>query len=250
MKKEDKIAKKIIAKGFTVRDWMSFSDEIKQNESVLAVLAAQLDKYDAMTIKSITDTHPYVISHLSKRAQFSIVNGDNFRYLSEQYQFEIIDTKATKLKYASEDVQVKYVLQNPRYLVYMDPSMQKKMIERNNFFLKYAVKDVQIQLASSHPSLLGKCANIIQCYFIKNNPNYYRYCSSEVKTNVISISNLNPEKISVETFEDYMSDHSRDLSVEELENYKTKVQHTDREDRKNILNNMEYYISNLKKKKM
>ena len=70
MKKTEKVALKLVKKGFTVTDWKDFSDEIKANDLILSELAKKLEAYDIESIREITNSHPFVISHLSSKIQF------------------------------------------------------------------------------------------------------------------------------------------------------------------------------------
>ena len=133
---------------------------------------------------------------------------------------------------------------------FLSHESQKNLISANEFFLEFASQDVQVEFAREDVNLLCRCSNLVQCAFIKNNPNYYSKCNYEVKRNIIKLPLLSPDKISVETLESYISTHYDNLSLVELENYKTKILNTNREDRIQMADYMNYLTVNINKKRL
>ena len=250
MKKVDKKVLKIIKKGFTIQDWSSFPAEIKENELIVAEVVKKLESASLEKIGELCAANPFVIKGLPMKTQLMIVSNDNFRYLSEQLQYQVIERNNNKAKYASEEVQMGFATKNPTKVSFLARDVQKKLVSSNEFFLEFASQDVQVECAREDVNLLCRCSNLVQCAFIKNNPNYYSKCNYEVKRNIIKLPLLSPDKISVETLESYISTHYDNLSLVELENYKNKILNTDREDRTQVADYMNYLTVNINKKRM
>lgn len=250
MKKIEKMALKLVKKGFTVSDWKDFSDELKANELILSELAKKLETYDIESIREITDVYPFVICRLSSKIQMQLVNNSNFHLLSEDLQLQIVEKNNNKVKYASEEVQKKFATNNPLKLSFLSPGIQKLMVDSNIFYLEFASQDIQVEYAKKDVNVLCRCSNLVQCGFIKSDPNYYVKCSMEVKRDIISLNNLSPDKISIETLEMYLSSHYDNLSLEELDNYRKLIESSNREDKEQVLNYVQYLQVNLNKKKL
>ena len=250
MKKEDKKVLKIIKKGFTIQDWESFPTDIKSNELIVADVVKKLESASLEKIGELCKANPFVIKSLPMKTQLMIVSNDNFCYLSDSLQYQVIEKNNNKVKYASDEVQLEFATKNPTKVSFLSHDSQKKLISTNEFFLEFASQDVQVEFAREDANLLCRCSNLVQCAFIKNNPNYYGKCSYEVKRNIIKLPLLSADKISVETLESYISTHYDNLSLVELENYKTKILSTDREDKMQIADYMNYLTVNINKKRM
>lgn len=250
MKKVDKKVLKIIKKGFTVQDWNSFPMEVKENELIVAEVVKKLESASLEKISELGKENPFIIKSLPFKTQLMIVSNDNFCYLSEQLQHHVIEKNNNKTKYASEEVQFEFATKNPTKVSFLSHDAQKKLIASNEFFLEFASQEVQVECAREDVNLLCRCSNLVQCAFIKNNPNYYSKCNYEVKRNIIKLPLLSPDKISVETLESYISTHYDNLSLVELENYKTKILNTNREDRIQMADYMNYLTVNINKKRL
>lgn len=250
MKKEQKLVLKTMKKGFSVNEWKEFSDELKTNELILSELAQKLESYNIEQIKELTDSNPFIIRHLNSKIQLQLVNNDNFHLLSEDLQLQIVEKNNNKVQYASKDTQIKFATNNPLKLSFINPDVQRTMIETNQFYLEFALQEIQIEYAKKDINMLCHCSNLVQCAFIKSDPNFYLKCSQEVKKDIILLSNLSPEKISVNTLEMYLSCHYDDLSLEELDNYRKQIEACDREDKGQIVGYIEYLQINLNKKKL
>ena len=116
--------------------------------------------------------------------------------------------------------------------------------------MEFASKEIQTEFVKNDDSLLCRCSNLIQCAFVKGNPNYYSKCSSEVKRDIIRLQHLAIEKVSVDTLEHYMSVNYDKLSLAELKEYSDKMALTNREDKEQIVDYLNYIIVNMEKKKM
>lgn len=250
MKKTEKTALKLLKKGFTINEWENFQDEIKQNDLILSEVSKKIENYNDNRIQELTLNNPFLIKHLSNKTQLKLVTNENFKYLSENLQLQISQKNNNKLKYASDDVQIKFATNNPVKLSFLDINLQKQMIENNPFYLEYALEDIQIEYAKKDSNMLCRCSNMVQCSFIKLNPNYYLNCNFEVKKNLITLNNLSCNNISVETLEMYLSCHYEDLSLEELDNYKNKIELSNRDDKDQLINYIQYLQINLAKKKI
>ena len=224
--------------------------EIKSNELIVADVVKKLESASLEKIGELCQENPYVIKSLPLKTQLMIVNNDNFRYLSDSLQYQVIEKNNNKVKYASDEVQLEFATKNPTKVSFLSHESQKNLISANEFFLEFASQDVQVEFAREDVNLLCRCSNLVQCAFIKNNPNYYGKCSYEVKRNIIKLPLLSADKISVETLESYISTHYDNLSLVELENYKTKILSTDREDKAQIADYMNYLTVNINKKRM
>ncbi len=248
MKKTEKVALKKLKKGFTIDEWKTFSGELKYNELILNELGKKLELLDLNVVKELADLEPEVIKFLSYKIQVQIVNNENFHLLSEDLQVQIIEKNNNKVKYASDDAQVKFAFDNPSKLSLISLKNQNKVVFKNKFYLEYASEEVQYELAKKDIELLCNCSNLVQCAFIKNDPNFYLKCSSEIKKDVIVLNNLAPDKISIETLEAYISSHYENLSFDELNDYSNLVKSSDRKDKEQILNYLEYILVNIGKK--
>lgn len=250
MGKVDKKALKIIKKGFTIQDWNSFPVEIRQNELMVVQLVKKLETVSLEKIIELCKDNPFVIEKLPMKTQLMIVNNDNFSYLNEQLQYKVIEKNNNKAKYASEKVQIEFATKNPTKLSFLAKEFQKKIILANEFFLEFASQDIQVEFARVNANLLCRCSNLVQCSFVKNNPNYYSKCNYDVRRNIVKLSFLSPDKINVDTLEAYISTHYDDLSLSDLEKYKSKILETSREDRTQIADYMNYLLINISKKRM
>lgn len=249
MKNDEKKIIKIIKKGFSVSEWETFDEKIKSNPVILSNLIKEIENFRIERIKDLTLRYPFIIKYLAKDTQLKLINNENFKYMSDDLQLEIIEKNNNKVKYASEEAQIEFATKNPLKLSFINEDIQIKMIEKNKFYLEYASKDIQVKIARKNIDLLTHCSNMIQCLFIKNNPNYYPKCSSEVKKKIIQLDNLDPKKINVQTFESYLSNHYDNLSLDELKKYKIKIEATSREDKKELIDYMQYLLTNLEKRK-
>lgn len=250
MGKLDKKILKIIKNGFSLQDWESFPVEIRQNEFIIVDLLKLLAKVDIDRVKEVCDENPFVIKHLPYERQMEIVTNDNFEYLCDELQLEVVRQNEDKLKYASEEIQLKYATQNPFKLSYLSEENQRKLVASNEFFLEFASQDVQVAFARENIDLLCRCSNLIQCMFVKSNPNYYSKCGHDVKRDIIKLSNLSLEEVSVETLEHYMSVNYDKLPLHELREYSEKMGLANREDKDQIVEYLNYLIVNMEKKKM
>ena len=250
MKKMEKKINKILDKGFTIGEWKSFPVEIKTDQRIIEHVVKQIETKTMEYIDIICKDNPFLIKYLAEEIQLKLVNNDNFKLLSEDLQRSIISENNNKVRYADKNIQVEYATERPLMFSYLDKKVQMEMIEKNKFYLEYASQDIQIESASKNSDVLWCCSNRVQCMFIKKNPNYYSKCSHEVKRDIIVLANLNPEMISVDTLESYLSCHSDDLSMEELDNYKEKLKLNKREDREEIVGYIEYLQRNIVKKMM
>lgn len=250
MKKEEKIVLKTLKKGFSVNDWKDFSYELKTNELILSELTEKLKSYNIERIKELAESYPFIIKYLNNSVQLQLVNNDNFQFLSDNLQIEIIEKNNNKVKYASKENQIKFATNNPLKLSFTSPDVQRNMIETNQYYLEFALLEIQIEYAKKNIDMLCRCSNLVQCNFIKLDPNFYSKCNQEVKKNIISLNNLSPEKINVDTLETYLSYHYENLSLEELAEYKKKLQTCERNDKEQIIGYIEYLQINLSKKKL
>ncbi len=249
MKNFDSKIFSIIKKGFSLNDWEAFPIEIKKNEFIILELVKILEKFNIEKIKDICDENKYLIKFLSVETQLELVNNDNFCYLSEELQIDIINKNNQNVKYASEEIQLKFATQNPVKLACLNPILQRRLIDSNEFFLEFASNEVQIECVRENDGLLCRCSNLIQCYFVKANPNYYSKCRYEVKRDMIKLSQLSLEEVSLETLEHYLSVNYDKLTFKELKEYCDKMMLTDRNDKTQIVDYINYLIVNTEKKK-
>jgi hypothetical protein len=86
-----------------------------------------------------------------------------------------------------------------------------------------------------------------------NKEKYFEYYTVKKGDSLYKIArekNLNPELISIKTLDAYLSDHSDNLSVDEMNEYKDKLAKTERKDRRELVNYMDYLIANINKKRL
>ena len=234
---------------FSIEEWKKHSDSRKMDANNIKEVIKIIEKYDENSLKTFINEYPFVIKYLPESKQLLVLNSDNFKYLSENLQYKIILKNKKVLSYASDKVQIKYGEKHPSIIYTLNEEIQKKIVEDNPFYLSFTKKEIQIELASKNSKLISKCSKVIQCMFIKENPNYYKKCSNEVKKKLSPLKNLNPNTISIDTLNSYLSIHSDNLSINELEKYYELVSNTSRSDKSEILDQINYIVTNINKKR-
>lgn len=249
MKRKERGALKVIKKGFTIEQWESFELKIKKNEFVLEELVKNLANVKLEVIDNLCKLYPFILKHLPKNVQIELATRENFCYLCDDLQMNLIEKDNLKIKYASDDVQKKFITINPTKISFATFKVQRNLIDTNEFYLELASLDIQFEYAKKGIDKLCKCSNYVQCAFIKKNPNFYDKCCYEVRKKIISLPNLSPEEISIETLEFYLSNHHDSLSIEEVKKYQRMIEKSSREDKEQISEYINYLIVNIEKKK-
>lgn len=234
---------------FSIEKWKKLSDSKKIEINNINEVIKIIEKYDRASLKTFLNEYPFIIKYLPESKQLLVVNSNIFKYLSENLQNKIILKHKKVLSYASDEVQVKYGKKHPSIIYTLNEKIQKKIVEDNPYYLNFTNKEIQIELASRNTKLISKCSNVIQCMFIKEDPNYYKDCSNEVKKKLVSLKNLNPSTITIDTLNSYLSIHSDNLSINELEKYYELVSNTSRNDKNDILDQINYIVTNINKKR-
>ena len=122
MNKEERLALKVVKKGFTVEEWETFKEEIKKNELVLAQLAKNLENAKLEKIEDLSEKYPFVLKHFPSDVQTKLATSDNLRYLRDDLQMRFIEENDKIIKHASEAVQTKFVTLNPPKLSFQEIS--------------------------------------------------------------------------------------------------------------------------------
>lgn len=245
-----KSADELLKEDFSLSEWKELPIELKKDERVLQKAVEKINELELEKMKDICYSNAFIIKYLSQKNQMAIADSSTFKYIDEDLQFKALNREPKMIHLAAKKVQVKYVMSKPLAMSKFSLDLQKNVTTVNPNYLEFASVDVQVDLAAENNNLLAYCSNMVQCMYLKKNPNYYNKCNYEVRRNIVTLKNLNPELISIKTLDAYLSDHSDNLSVDEMNEYKDKLAKTERKDRRELVNYMDYLIANINKKRL
>lgn len=246
--KEKKVLK-LIKKDFSIEEWLLFSDDIKKNELVIEKLVEKLNKMSFVGLKDLCQKNPFLIKWLPDQTQKKLANDDNFCYLKENLQMIVIKKDDSKVALASDCVQRKFVEENPEKISKAKLEIQRQMAKNNLFYLEMTDENVQVEFANKDIDNLCYCSNLVQCGFIKIDPNNYKKCSSEVRKEIISLKMLSANTVSIDTIDSYLISKYNNISISELKKFKDEIEKSNRDDKRQVIDYMNYMIVNLEKGK-
>lgn len=245
MKKDDKLALKIIKKKFTLEQWESFDNEIKNNSCILLEVSKMLSDMMIYEKKEFANKNPQIIKYLSEYEQESLADKNNFSTLSDNVQSKMIDKNAKLIKFASEKVKKEKIKENPKLLNLLSEQDQSNFITENKFLTPFASEETQIKLTSKDENLLSLCNEKVQLIFLRKNPNYYRNCNHHLQRDLITLNMLDFNTLTTDTLNTYILVKGAFVDIDELVKLKDKITKSSRKDKQAFCDYLNYIIVNL-----
>jgi len=249
MKKEDKIALKIIKKKFTLDKWESFPNEIKYNPILLKETSKLLSSATIENKKRIIENNPQILKYLPNIEQELYANKNNFSYLSNEIQNQMIKKNKKIVMFADDEVKKEVISTNPELLIFLTENDQINFVNENKFLISFATDETQIKMARKNLNLLSLCNEKIQCYFVKENPIYYKNCNITVQKELLTLKMLDFNKIDTDTLNTYLLVKGSNVDIDELVELKNKISNSSRDDKQEFDDYLNYLIANYTKSK-
>lgn len=250
MKKEDKIALKIIKKKFTLEEWESFPSELKNNPIILTNISKIIADVPLEKKNNIIHKNPQLLKYLPDSEQEVLANKNNFSYLSHEVQNKLISQNNKIIMFASDEIKKEIIKSNPEAISLLTCEDQVKLIEENKFLISMAKQEVQTKMAKNDPYLLSLCSEKTQCFFVKENPKYFKNCSIHVQRELLTLKMLDYTKLDTDTLNSYLLAKSPNVDIDELVELKTKIASSSRLDKNEFDEYLSYLIASYKKNKL
>lgn len=167
----------------------------------------------------------------------------------DKYDPVILERVAFLVEQLEDDQIIAFLNNNLLVARYVSDDIQRKFVAENIYNLKFTSSSFQNNMVLKDVRNLFYCSVDIQCMFVKDNPNLYGYCNVEVKRDLIVLKLLDPNKITIETLDSYLSMKYDDLSLSELRSYADEISKTSRSDKSELINYINYLVVNIEKKK-
>ena len=250
MKNKDKLALKTIKKKFTLEQWESFEESIKNNPVILLEVCKLITNFTLERKKIFTSNNPQILKYLSPYDQEILVTKENFMFLSDELQNKLIEKNNKTIRFASKKIKKEKISSKPELLQHLVEEEQRKFIKENKFLIPFASEQIQIDSSKRDHNLLSLCTKKVQLIFVKENPNYCKNCNHHLQKELITLKMLNHNKIDIDTLNTYLLVKGAEVSIDELSDFRNKITASNREEKKIFDDYLNYLIINISRNKL